>query len=141
MLLQIGEKPVTDALGAKLDLLKNSKGQIRNFVKMGIFGDNKVFRAAEYRGYADCLRQLGKEGLKGLYKGALTGVILSVLNTNLRTVLYEEAIQQTKQQELWTKNIYSKPIYSRSCLDLFPGRFSHAAHHAVPEPPGFPEQH
>ena len=65
MLLQIGEKPAADSLGAKLDLLKNSKGRIRNFVKMDIFGDNEIFRAAEYRGYANCLRQLGKEGLKG----------------------------------------------------------------------------
>lgn len=60
-------------------------GQQNKFVRSGIFGDNKIYKPFQFKGYHDCLLQLGKEGLKGFYKGNLTGIILGLLNAKIRT--------------------------------------------------------
>lgn len=64
-------------------------GQQNKLVKLGIYGDNKIYRPFQFKGYNDCLSQLGKQGFQGFYKGNLVGIILGVLNAKLRTNLYE----------------------------------------------------
>lgn len=60
-------------------------GEKSKLVKTGVLGDNKIYKPFEFKGYNDCLAQLGKEGVRGFYKGNLTGIILGLINARLRT--------------------------------------------------------
>ena len=60
ILLQISDKPIADSLGKKLELVGKGNQRIASLLKLGIFGDNKIYRPVEYKNYSDCLRQMGK---------------------------------------------------------------------------------
>jgi hypothetical protein len=85
-LLQVSGKCGGEAMERKIQLA----GKENVLVKEGFLGDNKIFKAFQFRGYTDCLTQMGKEGFRGLYKGNLTAIILGLFNTKIRTNLYEE---------------------------------------------------
>lgn len=64
---------------------------IAKHIKNGIFGDKKPYKAFEFKNYIDALQQMGKEGVRGFYKGNLTTIIYLALNSKLRTELYARA--------------------------------------------------
>lgn len=51
----------------------------------GIFGDNKIYEPPKLSGYQGVFRKLGKEGLRGLYKGNLTGVLMASSNAWIKS--------------------------------------------------------
>ena len=67
---------------------------LEKYIKLGVFGDNKIYKPKQFHGYKDGFTQLGREGLKGLYKGNLTGLIMATANTQIRTNLYEVTHQE-----------------------------------------------
>ena len=69
------------------------KDPIYKHIKNGLFGDQKPYKAFEFKNYFDALKQIGKEGIKGIYKGNLTGIIYMGLNSKLRTELYAKATE------------------------------------------------
>jgi hypothetical protein len=76
-------------------------------VKLGIYGDNKIYQPAKISTYHDCFTQLGKEGIRGFYKGNLTGLLLTVSNTKLRSWLYDEGLKRINLKEEWKNNLMS----------------------------------
>jgi hypothetical protein len=54
----------------------------------GIFGDNKIYEPPKVYNYREAFKKLGKEGLRGLYKGNLTGVLLASGNAFMKGELY-----------------------------------------------------
>ena len=107
ILLQIADKPVINELQKKIDFL----GKEDRHAKNGIYGDNKIYKATQITGYNDCFTRLGKEGIKGMYKGNLSALILTLTNTKLRTELYNETSKIISISEEWKKNLISI-IYS-----------------------------
>ena len=83
-------------------------GDKAKLVKTGIFGDNKIFKAQEIKGYNHCLEAMGREGLRGIYKGNFVGALLSLSNTKLRTESYNYTVSQLGEQASWKLNILSK---------------------------------
>jgi len=73
--------------------LVDPKDPIAKHIKNGIFGDKKPYKAFEFKNYIDALKQMGKEGVRGFYKGNLTNIIYLGLNSKLRTELYARASQ------------------------------------------------
>ena len=57
----------------------------------GVFGDNKIYVPPTVDGYKEVFKKLGREGLRGLYKGNLTGVIMAASNSMIRGQLYSRA--------------------------------------------------
>jgi hypothetical protein len=53
--------------------------------------------------------QMGKEGVRGLYKGNLTGILLGLFNTKLRMNLYEGLNKISNFSEQWKFNLISMP--------------------------------
>ena len=82
-------------------------GDKARLVKTGIYGDNKIFRAQEIKGYNHCLEVLGKEGIRGIYKGNFVGALLSLSNTKLRTESYNYTVGHIGEQIDWKLNILS----------------------------------
>lgn len=89
-LLQMANKPLINTVQNKLKLV-DPKDPIAKHIKNGIFGDKKPYKAFEFKNYVDTLQQMGKEGLRGFYKGNLTTIIYLALNSKLRTELYSRA--------------------------------------------------
>lgn len=83
-LLQITNKPIISSIENKLKII-DTKDPIVKHIKNGIFGDKKPYQAFEFRNYVETLKQMGREGLKGSYKGNLTGIIYLGTNSRLRT--------------------------------------------------------
>lgn len=104
MLLQITEKPVVDEFSKKVEIV----GKKNRFLNCGIYGDNKIFKAPQIAGYHDCFTRLGKEGLKGMYKGNFTAILLTLANTNLRSILYDGCARQSHLSQEWQRNLVSK---------------------------------
>jgi hypothetical protein len=63
-------------------------GVKNQLVREGFMGDNKIYQPFQFKGYHDCLTQMGKEGFRGLYKGNLTGIVLGLINNKIRMELY-----------------------------------------------------
>jgi hypothetical protein len=70
--------------------IKSQPG-LKNHIRNGIFGDNKIYQPPAYKGYSDVFSQLGREGIRGMYKGNLTGIIAASSNTYVRGYLYQWA--------------------------------------------------
>lgn len=51
----------------------------------GVFGDNKIYEPPKVAGYSDAFKRLGREGIKGFYKGNLTGVFLASGNAWIKS--------------------------------------------------------
>jgi hypothetical protein len=73
--LQVTAKGSSSAtlLDAKIKVQPHLERHILN----GIFGDNKFYEPPRVAGYSDAFKKLAKEGLRGFYKGNLTGVFLA----------------------------------------------------------------
>ncbi len=56
--------------------------------KSGMPGDSPNFLASKVNGYNDGFKKLGKQGIRGMYKGNLTGVLSMTLNINIKNQLY-----------------------------------------------------
>jgi hypothetical protein len=57
---------------------------LERHINNGLFGDNKIYEAVNVNGYKEALNKLGKEGIRGLYKGNLTGILLAASNSWVR---------------------------------------------------------
>lgn len=57
---------------------------LERHINNGLFGDNKIYEAVTIKGYKDAFNKLGKEGIRGLYKGNLTGIMLAGSNSWIR---------------------------------------------------------
>jgi hypothetical protein len=86
----MANKPIFSTIENKLKLV-DPKDPIAKHIKNGIFGDKKPYKAFELKNYFDTLQQMGKEGVRGFYKGNLTSIIYLALNSKLRTELYSKA--------------------------------------------------
>lgn len=53
-----------------------------------MFGDNRIYEATSVKNYRDGFNKLGKEGIRGIYKGNLTGILLAASNAWLREKMY-----------------------------------------------------
>lgn len=51
-----------------------------------------MWKPFEFQGYGDVIKQLGKEGFRGMYKGNLTGILHLGMNGKLRSELYEKVV-------------------------------------------------
>lgn len=103
ILLQVTSKPLGNIFEKKVELA----GERAKLVKTGIYGDNKIFRAQEIKGYHHVLSVLGREGLRGLYKGNLIGAILSISNGKLRTESYQYVVNKIDSGIDWKTNLLS----------------------------------
>lgn len=56
ILLQVSERPVSDTFARKVE----TAGEGGRLVKTGIFGDNKIYRPFQFRGYNEVFSQMGK---------------------------------------------------------------------------------
>ena len=83
-------------------------GKNNRLLNSGVYGDNKIFRAPEIMGYHECFTRLGKEGIRGMYKGNLTAIFLTLSNTKLRSIFYDQWVKQTSTSKEWHKNLGSK---------------------------------
>lgn len=54
--LQVSEKPISDTFTKKIE----SSASSNKLVRTGIFGDNKIYKPFQFKGYNDCFNQLGK---------------------------------------------------------------------------------
>lgn len=80
----MANKPVINTVESKLKLV-DPKDPIAKHIRNGIFGDKKPYKAFEFKNYIDAFKQMGKQGVKGLYKGNLTGIVFFALNSKIRT--------------------------------------------------------
>lgn len=87
VLLQVTSKGLGSGLEAKIKAAPQLEGHINN----GIFGDNRIYQAANVQNYRDAFNKLGREGVRGLYKGNLTGILLAPSNVWVRERLYSYA--------------------------------------------------
>jgi hypothetical protein len=86
-LLQITAKGAPSVLENKIKMQPHLERHIIN----GVFGDNKIYVPPTVDGYKEAFKKLGREGLRGLYKGNLTGVIMAASNSMIRGQLYSRA--------------------------------------------------
>ena len=82
-------------------------GKNNRVLNCGAYGDNKIFKAPEIISYHDCFTRLGKEGLRGMYKGNLTAILLTLSNTKLRSIFYSEWGKRENVSKEWKKNLGS----------------------------------
>ena len=61
---------------------------LERHIKNGIFGDNKIYEPPKLDGYREVFKKMGREGVRGLYKGNLTGVVLASSNAGMKSELY-----------------------------------------------------
>ena len=52
-------------------------------------GDNIIYKPPKITNYHDGLELLGREGIRGLFKGNFTGILMNSANIQLRTFLYQ----------------------------------------------------
>ena len=76
-------------------------------VKLGVYGDNKMFKPASLRGYHDCLSKMGNEGIRGLYKGNFFGALFSLINAKLKTESYNYTLTMIESNNNWKTNLLS----------------------------------
>lgn len=83
-LLQVTNKGMGSGLQAKIKAAPLLQRHINN----GVFGDNRIYEAPSVKNYRDGFSRLGKEGIRGIYKGNLTGILLAASNAWLREKMY-----------------------------------------------------
>lgn len=103
ILLQVTAKPLGESFDKKVEMAGNKA----KLVKTGIYGDNRIFRAQRIKGYNDCLSSMGKEGIRGIYKGNFIGALLSMSNAKLRTESYNFVISKLDVGIDWKINLLS----------------------------------
>ena len=106
ILLQVTAKgPSGDASSqAKIKAQPHLERHILN----GIFGDNKIYEPPKVHGYREVFKKLGREGLRGLYKGNLTGVVLASSNAFIKSELYKNVGSVGILKENYFSNLFSK---------------------------------
>ena len=83
--LQTTSPGITSAgVTSKLKAQPNLTQHILN----GVFGDNKIYTPPSLQGYREALARLGREGVRGIYKGNLAALLLASSNASLRSYLY-----------------------------------------------------
>lgn len=104
--MQITAKGAPSPLEAKIKAQPHLERHILN----GIFGDNRIYEPPTVDGYKQALKRLGREGLRGLYKGNLTGVVMASTNTWVRSQLYNKAGETGLLQKDLQANLLSNFI-------------------------------
>jgi hypothetical protein len=104
MLLQVADNNPNESLVRKI----KTAGPQDKFVRLGVMGDNTIYKAFQFKGYQDCLAQMGKEGIRGLYKGNLLGILLGMANAMIRTSLYEGLNRIANFSSEWKSNLLSR---------------------------------
>lgn len=120
VLLQVTPKTSpSSSLQAKI----KAQPQLERHILNGLFGDNRIYSAPSLGGYRDALGRLGKEGLRGIYKGNLTGLLLASSNAWLRGHLYSAASEQQWAEGAVRSNLISthRKRADPSCRNLHPG--------------------
>jgi hypothetical protein len=72
-----------------------------------MFGDNRIYEVMSVKNYREGLSKLGKEGIRGFYKGNLTAILLASSNAWLRGKLYVQAGEQGLLKNEWMSNAFS----------------------------------
>jgi hypothetical protein len=70
--------------GSGIEAKIKAAPMLERHINNGLFGDNKIYEAVTINGYKDAFNKLGKEGIRGLYKGNLTGIMLAGSNSWVR---------------------------------------------------------
>jgi len=102
--------------GTGIDTKIKAQPSLQRHISNGLFGDNRIYEPPTLNGYKDTLNKLGREGIRGLYKGNFTGILLASSNAWLRGNLYKETGEKGwLNQGLFATNLISThPVQSDS---------------------------
>lgn len=113
--LQVTPRALFDPIQEKLQTQKLQNMQVNpKFISNGIYGDNKIFKPQEVKGYSQAFRILGQQGLPGFYKGNMTQLILTAINSSLRNVVFANMARHPTNE--YTQNAVT--IAACSLIDM-----------------------
>lgn len=83
--LQMAVKQPVNPIDEKLAMQRERNLAINTrFISNGMYGDNKPYLPAAVKGYNQAFQQLAQQGLFGFYKGNLTYLVLTFVNSSVR---------------------------------------------------------
>ena len=71
-------------------------------IEQGALGDNIIYKATRINNYNDAFKKLGKQGVRGFYKGVFTGLLLGSLNSKIKAESYQFVTLQNNENQLKT---------------------------------------
>lgn len=86
--LQMSQKAAANPIDEKLVAQRDRNLPVnRRFIENGLYGDNRPYQPATLKGYSQAFQQLAQQGLLGFYKGNLTHLVMTFLNSSARTAM------------------------------------------------------